>query len=215
MTAKRAEEPFVMALRALRARLHEGQAGMGARLVATEIAEGLGLSPTPVREALARLAGEGLLEDRRGQGMFVRRLTALDVGHLYRLSLAQLAIAAETPPPPGELRRTAPDAGEEVAVHPTDWVAFTETLFLGWVAQAGGRSLALTHVNLQRQLGPVRRIEPLLIPDLAEEAARLAESSPSDRAQRLRLLKAFHGRRVRLSPRIAALLESRAGEGSL
>jgi len=79
-------EPFRQALGDLRRRLREGDLEPGSRITAKEVAEGLRLSPTPVREALSRLAGEGLLEERRGDGLFVPELSATDVAGLYRLS---------------------------------------------------------------------------------------------------------------------------------
>ena len=88
-------EPFLIALASLRERIGEGAVAPGARIAVNETADALGLSATPVREALARLAGEGLLEDRRGQGFFVRILSAADIADLYRLSLAHLLIALD------------------------------------------------------------------------------------------------------------------------
>lgn len=101
--AARRSEPFLQAVAELRRRLSVGELPQDSRLSAAELAAELGLSPTPMREALARLAGEGLLEDRRGEGFFVRRLAARDVADLYRLAQAhlQIAIAAARPPPPG------------------------------------------------------------------------------------------------------------------
>ena len=88
-------EPFLVALAALRARLRAGLAAPGSRIAVTETADALRLSATPVREALARLAGEGLLEDRRGQGYFVRTLAAPDIADLYRMHLAHLLIGLD------------------------------------------------------------------------------------------------------------------------
>ena len=78
MAPKRAEASQ-LALSALRDVLRRGSFSPGARLAAAEIAENLHLSPTPVREALSRLAGEGLLEDHPGQGYFVPTLTGPDI----------------------------------------------------------------------------------------------------------------------------------------
>ena len=69
-------EPFHVALSALRERLQNGTLAPGARATAVDLADQLGLSTTPVREALSRLTGEGLLEDRRGQGYFGARRRA-------------------------------------------------------------------------------------------------------------------------------------------
>ena len=73
MTRKRADS-FKIALDTLREELRAGVHSAGSRLTANDIAERLSLSQTPVREALSRLAGEGLLLDRRGQGLFVQSL---------------------------------------------------------------------------------------------------------------------------------------------
>ena len=83
----------VLALAQLRERLRDGGFPPGMRIAATEVADTLKLSATPVREALSRLAGEGLLEDRRGQGFFLRPLSGVDIADLYRLSLTHLAMA--------------------------------------------------------------------------------------------------------------------------
>src|ERR1017187_7739867 len=51
---------------ALRAELREGAIGAGQAMQEVQLAEQLGVSRTPVREAMARLASEGLLaEDQR------------------------------------------------------------------------------------------------------------------------------------------------------
>src|SRR5947209_1572479 len=91
-------EPFAVALGELRARLRRGAFRADERLAATDLAGEFGLSATPVREALSRLAGEGLLEDRRGLGFFVRRLSRADIAALYRLSLTHLLLALDARP---------------------------------------------------------------------------------------------------------------------
>jgi len=199
MTPKRAE-PFHTALSTLRWRLREGAYGPGARLAATEIAEDLRLSPTPVREALSRLAGEGLVEDRRGQGVFVRRLTAADLACLQRLHHALLRIALDHP------RRTIePDPGGP----PAGPVEATEHLFARWVAAAGSRALAHTHRKVQDQLGPARRLEPAVFGDLEAEAHGLVAAA-GDRSLLQSRVRAFHLRRVRACDQLADLLETRA-----
>jgi hypothetical protein len=202
-------EPFHLALQSLRDQLRDGVYPPGARITATEVSDRLGLSPTPVREALARLCGEGLLEDRRGQGVFVRHLMAADIADLYRLSLAHLLIAQD-PQRPKLTRRVAPECGEEPVSGPADPVRDVERLFVVWVAEGAGRVLASAHHLLQVQLGPVRRLEHLLIPDLAAEAGALeAAQAPGDMSARLHLVRHFHARRVRLAERLAGQLSRR------
>ncbi|MFJ9054931.1 GntR family transcriptional regulator [Streptomyces sp. NPDC102409] len=78
----------------IRAGIHSGAYLPGARLRERELAEALGVSRVPVREALMRLATEGLvvLEPRRGAR--VRRLTLRDVDELFDLRLSLEVFAA-------------------------------------------------------------------------------------------------------------------------
>jgi hypothetical protein len=208
MSAGRAE-PFRLALQALRDRLRVGDFVPGERIRAGALAEELRLSATPVREALARLAGEGLVEDRRGEGYFVGALSGLEIADLYRLQLAHLQVALD-PRRPAPAHRRAPTTTTDL-----DPVAAVERLFLGWVLQTGGRALGSSYRTIMVRLGPARRKEPLLFGDLAEEAARLASgANGADAPAGRRQLATFHGRRVAAAERIARLLEtsSLAGE---
>ncbi|MFB8025641.1 MULTISPECIES: GntR family transcriptional regulator [unclassified Streptomyces] len=78
----------------IRTGIHSGAYMPGARLRERELAEALGVSRVPVREALMRLAAEGLvvLEPRRGAR--VRRLTLRDVDELFDLRLSLEVFAA-------------------------------------------------------------------------------------------------------------------------
>ena len=60
---------------------HELRPGM--RLRPEDLAAQLGLSPTPVKHALARLAGEGLVDHRAGLGPFVAEPTIEEILDLY------------------------------------------------------------------------------------------------------------------------------------
>ena len=88
------KDPFSLALDTLRVRLGGGRLILGEPLTITDLAEELGLSATPVREALSRLAGEGLIEDRRGRGYFARRYDVTDLVELYDLRRLYLVEAA-------------------------------------------------------------------------------------------------------------------------
>lgn len=203
-------ESFQLALQTLRGQLHDGVFPPGARITASEVAAELQLSPTPVREALAWLAGEGVVEERRGQGYFIRHLTASDIADLYRQSLALLLIATD-PDRPQLARRAA----EGVVPRPpiADPVIEVERLFVEWIAEGSGRVMAAAHRVVQIQLGPVRRLEALIIPNLLAEADLLSATRDPERAtDRLHRLRHFHARRVRVADRLASLL-MRRGEG--
>ena len=75
----------------------------GEKLVDRDLAEQLGVSRTPVREALGRLAMMGLVEARSRRGYYVRQYTAEDVSDLYgfrkilEVNAARMAAENATP----------------------------------------------------------------------------------------------------------------------
>jgi len=196
------DDALEAALGVLRARLRDGQLPPGSRIAASRRAASLHLSATPVREALSRLAGEGLVEERRRQGFFVRTLSGVDVADLYRMALAQLLILSGR-----DRGRRLPDP--QAATLATDPVQATEAFFLAWLAAAGSRTLVETYRTISTQLGPVRRVEPLVFDDLAEEAADLFEQvKTGELPDLLQLLRKFHGRRIQAAERLSAALNA-------
>ncbi len=63
----------------LRQRIMSGELPGGTRLFEVPVAEELGISRTPVREAMSRLAEEGLLDRARSGGFVVRSFSFADV----------------------------------------------------------------------------------------------------------------------------------------
>jgi len=206
-------DSFLQALTGIRERLRDGVFRPGERIAATEVADILGLSATPVREALSRIAGEGLLDGRRGQGFFVSTLTGLDIADLYRLSLAHLTLALDLQ------RVSAKGAAPHREPPPgvsTDPVRDVERLFADWIMEAGGRSLWMSYRSLFIKLGPVRRAEPLVFEDLATEAAALRGlEDVSSATERMRALEVFHARRVDHADQLASLLNRRRDGGEV
>lgn len=201
------EEPFKQAMRVIRQRLREGEFAPGRRIAASDLAAGLRLSATPVREALSRLAGEGVLDELRGQGFYVPLYTSADVADLYRLSWAQMRIALGAGRP-RLARRIAPETPRT----DEDPVGAVERLFSGWVEDGASRVLAGAHRRTLAQLGPLRRLEPHVLPGLGEEAALLAQLADcADPRHRLAPVKRFHQRRIAHAEQLAALAGSRVG----
>jgi DNA-binding GntR family transcriptional regulator len=77
----------------LREGILRGDLRPNARLVETELAGWLDVSRTPLREALARLASDGLVESRR-RGWIVREHTAREVGEIHEVRAALEGVAA-------------------------------------------------------------------------------------------------------------------------
>lgn len=146
----RARDPYQQALSALAGFAGAGRFGWGEPLVATALAGELGLSATPVREALARLAGEGLIEHRPGRGYYALSPTAAEITDLYDHHRRLVVWALEAGLKGGSL-------GDG-----TEALARVEALYDRMVATADSRVLTRAHRRVVLQLRPIRRIEDAL-----------------------------------------------------
>jgi DNA-binding GntR family transcriptional regulator len=84
-----------LAYEQVRAAIVENRYPPGQRLIEQRIAEELGLSRTPVREALRMLEAEGLVVSERNRGAMVRPLSTTEVVDLYGLRIRLEAYAVE------------------------------------------------------------------------------------------------------------------------
>ncbi len=80
---------------ALMGAIRTGGYSPGDRLREEEVASRLGLSRTPVREALRRLEADGIVEHRPRLGAVVRKLTYAEVVELYEMRVVLERTAAE------------------------------------------------------------------------------------------------------------------------
>ncbi len=69
----------------LRERILSGDMEPGTRIYESQLAEALGMSATPVREAIQRLADEGLIEFIPRRGTYVKQLTLRDAVEIAEL----------------------------------------------------------------------------------------------------------------------------------
>ncbi|MEM7603659.1 MAG: GntR family transcriptional regulator, partial [Verrucomicrobiota bacterium] len=67
----------------IRSRVFTGELAPGDRLVNRTLADELGTSFIPVREAISRLASEGLVKQVAGAGAFVRSFDRQEVSEIY------------------------------------------------------------------------------------------------------------------------------------
>jgi DNA-binding GntR family transcriptional regulator len=79
----------------LRERVIEGLLPAGTRLNERVLCEQLGVSRTPLREALRTLAGEGIIELLPNRGAVVAQLSREDVEHAFELMAALEALNGE------------------------------------------------------------------------------------------------------------------------
>ena len=66
----------------------------GERLLDDQLASTFGVSRTPVREAMARLSNEGLVESVSRSGVYVKKLTREDIEEIYEIRKALESLAA-------------------------------------------------------------------------------------------------------------------------
>ncbi len=137
----------------LRSEILTGRFAPGERLDLGEMVERLKVSKMPVKEAIGRLATEGLLEVQAQRGTFVSRVDALDLAETFevRRALEMLAgeLAAErvTKNDIAQLRAliVAMEASKEVAPHLELNFEFHGLI----VTLSGNRKLAETYHRLR------------------------------------------------------------------
>jgi len=83
----------------LRDMIMSGELGIGTQIEERVLAEAMGVSRTPLREAIGQLSTDGIIEYRPYRGNFVRSFTAKQVNDLYqvRKALESLAVRLAIP----------------------------------------------------------------------------------------------------------------------
>jgi len=84
-TGDNGESAVEMAAAEIRQRIRSGEFVPGQRLVAAELGASLEMSIGPIREALTRLAGEGLVEVQQYRGAIVRSQSPEDLIEIYQV----------------------------------------------------------------------------------------------------------------------------------
>ncbi len=79
----------------LRDNILEGKYSPDEKLVEIKLADELGVSRTPVREALKQLELEGLVENIPNRGVIVKGISKQDISDIYTIRLAIEAIAVD------------------------------------------------------------------------------------------------------------------------
>ncbi|MBG6078391.1 FCD domain-containing protein [Rubrivivax gelatinosus] len=173
-----------LAAESVEALILAGELGPGARLNEAALAQRLGVSRGPLREALRLLEEGGLVRQEKNRGAFVREIPLAEAAELYELRAGLDATAGRllatriTPEQLAELRALTA-AMSAVGEHEVD--RFHE-LNLGFhdrlVVLAGNTALLETYRRTTRLLALFRRrnlLAPRAIPRFAEEHAAIVE----------------------------------------
>ena len=208
----RDRDAFSSALVALRTRLRRGDYVLGEPLIIKNLSQALGLSTTPIREALARLSGEGLVEERRGSGYFAPPLGVTELSELYHahetLVLSVLGIQPLEPAAPSwsnESPHPGPSDG------PAELV-LTERLFDAIIRQTGNRVVFDAYRRVADRLAPARLVEGRALQGVDQEVRQL-QRQVDEGARRLDgEVRQYHRRRIRHTQDIVRLIRLHAEE---
>lgn len=179
----RDRDPFDRTLETLRQRLTRAGPLQGAALPISGLAEELGVSPTPVREVLARLAGEGLIA-RTPQGYAALLLDPAGLAELYDLASVLVAAAVQSGAQAGD--------GFDLA----DPLASARA--------APNRALAQACARVQAQLAPLAKAEAEVF-GAGSGRGRAPGDDLADRKALLRAVRRHYARRAAQSGKILAV----------
>lgn len=189
--------------REVRRALRSGRYAPGQRIDPATIAEEFHASVTPVRFALYRLAGEGLIADHARSGLYVPLPTEVALRDLYdwmrRLLLMACDIGIATTPD------ATPDL--EVASDGDDLARLTWQLFDAIARATDHRFLHQAVEQANDRLAPIRQIGQGLVDNAVEELSALIRHWQERDIPSLKSgLSAYHERRRQLVPHIVAAL---------
>jgi DNA-binding GntR family transcriptional regulator len=150
----------------LKAELHDFHWLPGERASELEIAHRMGMSRTPVREALFRLRNEGFLEVEAKTGWTVRPIDFARIDQIYDLrivletaSLARLGQMSEEPPLLRALKDVWLVPAAERLTDGRAVGALDEQFHAQLVAAAGNDEIARVHREVTERIRIVRRLD--------------------------------------------------------
>lgn len=194
----KARDPFLLALASVRDRVVHGCYPPGQPVVIVEEAQRLKLSTTPVREALAWLCGEGLVERGPAGGFLAPRLDAGMIRARYgfrliclKTSLEMTADLADRTP----YRRVVDDPQQDLV-----------QMFDQLVRRSGNPVMAEAFSREGHMLTILATAEARVFRNLDAEALGILEASNGDLGARI---EAYHRRRIEAATLL--MLEIEAG----
>jgi len=150
----------------LKEMIHDFQLLPGDRFSENEMGARLGVSRTPVREALFRLRNEGFLEVESKAGWFVRPIDFDKLDQLYDLrilletaSVARLCARADDPPELDVLKAAWLVPAAERLTTMRDVGALDEQFHATLVRAAGNAEIAKVHWDVTERIRIVRRLD--------------------------------------------------------
>lgn len=184
----------------------------GDRIDSAALAKEHKTSQTPVRFALHRLVGEGLLEDQGRHGLLIPTVSEFCLRDLYDWTYRLLGLAFDI----------GFDAGKDIPwafspdTNDADEVDRIRLLFESICHATGHVSLYFAMVRVNDKLAPVRRMKKNHFFDTTQEFKELAQLwADRELADLQASLTAYHERRLKIVPNIVALHAGRMALRSL
>jgi len=200
----------------IKRRILENDMAAGFQALEQELAEMLGMSRTPVREALIRLAEEGMVEVRPRHGMRVLPVSADDMREIYEILTSLESTAAELAAARGvteaelaELKQTVTDMDAALAKEDLrKWAAADEKFHMLLVKFSNNARLLALVNSFWEQTHRVRlvtlRLRPKPVNSNKDHAAVADAIAKGDREAARRL---HHRHRVKSGKMLVALLK--------
>ena len=175
-----------------------GDIAPGSRLKDAELAEELGVSRTPIREALLRLEREGFISSQKHLGFSVKRLLESEIHEVYPLvSLLECCALDSSPLPRADKIKKLADLGSSLKDEGSDPLRRIE-LDSAWhealIEDSGNRHLMRVLSDLKRLVSRYEyafmRDDALVSESVAEHDAIARSVERGDRRAAVRLLGA-------------------------
>jgi len=149
----------------------------GARLVESELTLRFDVSRGPVREALRRLAAEGLIEHLPHRGALVRRLSGVEMRELFQIRVELEALAARLAAETGDdgrraaFRTAIEPIFDDSPRQPSDYIGENAAFHDAILTLAGNRQLHDLAIRLQLPL-IMAQVGDVLTPPVLESSVR-------------------------------------------
>lgn len=176
-------------LNALRAQIMHRVFRPGDRLHPAAIAASLASSVTPVRDALHRLTGEGLVETRTADGFYLPSLDEPGLKDLYDWSAELLLLAIR------QWRQSSSFPSRAAIAEEARLADHTAALFLAIARHSRNAEHAMAVARLNARLHAMRIVEAEVIDANIAELDALWVAAAEDRNSLRRLCAGYHRRR--------------------
>ena len=184
----------------IRRALSDGTLAPGKRVDIAALCTQVGASKSPVRNALNRLVGEGLLEPHAHDGFYRPLVTEAKLRDLYRWNQRLLLMAIEMAETEEGSQAIKPATVDIENIVPATEQLFTSIATMG---QSGELLRAVDNANIR--LRAIRASKDAGLIERSAELAALTDAYNGSRFSELRaLVKSYHALRMQLTPQIVA-----------